>query len=169
HYSYIFDGSAQILDHILVTQALDAFVTDVAFGRGNADASWFQYEDVPNALRSSDHDGLVLYIDPSGYDGPSEQPIEPLPTATEAPQAAEEAEATAAPTEAATEEPTEVAQVEPTDVPEPTPEAAATDDGGQGGSPIVTILTLIVVAIVAAAVSLATRGRARANNDGGSS
>jgi hypothetical protein len=65
-YSFIFRGSAQALDHALTSSGLDPDVTAVAFGRGNADAAVELQSDDTNAqnipLRSSDHDGLVLYL-----------------------------------------------------------------------------------------------------------
>lgn len=64
-YSYIYNSTSQVLDHILTTSSLDAFVTDIQFSRGNADALYpWEYED-NGALRSSDHDGLVVYINPA--------------------------------------------------------------------------------------------------------
>ncbi|HEX7062062.1 MAG TPA: lamin tail domain-containing protein, partial [Woeseiaceae bacterium] len=61
-YSFIFDGSAQVLDHALTSMALDASVRGFAYGRGNADAAEVLLEDATTPLRSSDHDGLVLFI-----------------------------------------------------------------------------------------------------------
>lgn len=63
-YSYIFNHNSQVLDHILTTPGLDAFVTDVQFSRGNADAirTWAEADN--GAFRSSDHDGLVVYLQP---------------------------------------------------------------------------------------------------------
>lgn len=63
-YSYMFNGSFQILDHILTTQALDGYVTDAQYGRSNADALTIYAEEDNGAIRSSDHDGLVVYIQP---------------------------------------------------------------------------------------------------------
>jgi hypothetical protein len=62
-YSYIFNHNLQILDHILTTQTLDAYVTDVQFSRGDADAL-LAFETAEGAMRLSDHDGLVVYIAP---------------------------------------------------------------------------------------------------------
>lgn len=63
-YSYIYNSTAQVLDHILTTAALDVFVVDAQFSRGNADALYeWDYED-NGALRSSDHDGFVVFIQP---------------------------------------------------------------------------------------------------------
>ncbi|MEM7049434.1 MAG: hypothetical protein AAF604_07230 [Acidobacteriota bacterium] len=61
-YSFIFRGSAQAIDHALTSQSLAARVTGMEFGRGNADAARILIDDGTTALRSSDHDGLVLYV-----------------------------------------------------------------------------------------------------------
>ena len=65
-YSFIFGGNAQVLDHAMTSQALAPLVTGLEFGRGNADAARILVEDdgtdADLAVRSSDHDGLVLYI-----------------------------------------------------------------------------------------------------------
>jgi hypothetical protein len=61
-YSFVFDGSAQVLDHALTTVTLDPLVTGFEYGRGNADAAAAFLGDGTTALRSSDHDGLVLYV-----------------------------------------------------------------------------------------------------------
>ncbi len=67
-YSFIFGGNAQVLDHALTTQGLAAEVSGAEYGRGNADAAVDLINDdgtiVPAnlPLRSSDHDGLVVYI-----------------------------------------------------------------------------------------------------------
>lgn len=61
-YSFIFRGSAQILDHSLTSMALDMSIRGLQYGRGNADAAAILIEDASIPLRSSDHDGLVLYL-----------------------------------------------------------------------------------------------------------
>lgn len=61
-YSFVFNGSAQVLDHMLVNTVLHPRVNDVQYARGNADAP-INFEDDPStALRASDHDALALYI-----------------------------------------------------------------------------------------------------------
>ncbi|HSG40067.1 MAG TPA: endonuclease/exonuclease/phosphatase family protein, partial [Thermoanaerobaculia bacterium] len=61
-YSFVFDGSAQALDHSLTSQALEAFVRGLDHVRGNADAP-AAFQTVPGtALRTADHDGLVLFL-----------------------------------------------------------------------------------------------------------
>ena len=61
-YSFYFTGVPQELDHALLsTDALQRFER-IAYGRGNADARNSE-ETVPgSALRSSDHDGFVVYL-----------------------------------------------------------------------------------------------------------
>ncbi len=61
-YSFIFDGSAQALDHTLTSQALDPFVRGLEHVRGNADAPDTYRNDPNTALRTSDHDGLALFV-----------------------------------------------------------------------------------------------------------
>ena len=61
-YSFIFQGSAQALDHALTSMALHESVRGFAFGRGNADVAVNLINDGATALRSSDHDGLVLFL-----------------------------------------------------------------------------------------------------------
>jgi len=61
-YSFIFNGTAQVLDHALTTDATQPWVRGFAYGRGNADAPEVFIEDSGNALRSSDHDGFVLFL-----------------------------------------------------------------------------------------------------------
>ena len=61
-YSFIFDGSAQALDHSLTSQALGPFVRGLDHVRGNADAPAGLATDTSTYLRTADHDGLVLYL-----------------------------------------------------------------------------------------------------------
>jgi hypothetical protein len=63
-YSYVFDGDAEVLDHVLTTRAADPWVATVAYSRGNADAPQALEDDPSTAARSSDHDGLVLFLGP---------------------------------------------------------------------------------------------------------
>jgi cytoskeletal protein CcmA (bactofilin family) len=63
-YSFNFGGSAQVLDHALVSQTLNPAITGVAYARGNSDAAENFESDGATPLRASDHDGLVLYITP---------------------------------------------------------------------------------------------------------
>ena len=61
-YSFIFRGSAQVLDHALTSTALDESVRGFEYGRGNADAAVDLINDGTTPLRSSDHDGFVLFL-----------------------------------------------------------------------------------------------------------
>ena len=61
-YSFIFEGSAQVLDHTLTTANLAAFVRGLQFARGNADAPAAFRDDPATPLGTSDHDGEVLFV-----------------------------------------------------------------------------------------------------------
>jgi predicted extracellular nuclease len=61
-YSFVFAGSAQVLDHALSSSNLEALVTHFQYARGNSDAPASLVNDASTAMRASDHDGLVLYI-----------------------------------------------------------------------------------------------------------
>ena len=61
-YSFVFEGSAQVLDHILVSQKLQPFVAGIQYARANSDAAENFETDATTALRASDHDGLVLFV-----------------------------------------------------------------------------------------------------------
>lgn len=61
-YSYIYNHTLQVLDHILVSPALDARITDAQFSRGNADAIRPLAEQDNTPLRTSDHDGFAIYV-----------------------------------------------------------------------------------------------------------
>ncbi|NNF34093.1 MAG: IPTL-CTERM sorting domain-containing protein, partial [Saprospiraceae bacterium] len=64
-YSFIFRGNAMAIDHILTTPRFHSIVTEVAYGRGNADAPFDFIFDDATLLRSSDHDALVVFVDPT--------------------------------------------------------------------------------------------------------
>jgi hypothetical protein len=59
-------GDAQVLDHAMTSAGLGDLVQALEYGRGNADAAEELLDDngtlAPLSLRSSDHDGLVLYL-----------------------------------------------------------------------------------------------------------
>jgi predicted extracellular nuclease/methionine-rich copper-binding protein CopC len=61
-YSFVFQGTAQALDHILVSQNLQPLVTGIQYARANADAAENFEADATTPLRVSDHDGLVLFV-----------------------------------------------------------------------------------------------------------
>jgi len=71
-YSYVFEGAAGELDHALASASLADQVVDAAIWHINADEpSALDYNDYnqpllyqPDAFRSSDHDPLVIYLDP---------------------------------------------------------------------------------------------------------
>jgi hypothetical protein len=58
----VFEGNAQVLDHALTNTVADTFARGLEFGRGNADAIHDSINDVGTPNRSSDHDGVVLYL-----------------------------------------------------------------------------------------------------------
>jgi endonuclease/exonuclease/phosphatase family metal-dependent hydrolase len=61
-YSFVFRGNAQALDQALTSSGLDELVNDFQIARGNSDAAVDLINDDSTVLRSSDHDGLVLYL-----------------------------------------------------------------------------------------------------------
>jgi predicted extracellular nuclease len=61
-YSYVFDGVAQALDHMLASPALLPFVSAFGYVRGNADAPEVWRSDAGRPERISDHDPALAYI-----------------------------------------------------------------------------------------------------------
>ncbi len=61
-YSFVFDGSAQALDHALTSANLDPFVRGFAFARANSDAPSVRQADPTTPLGTSDHDAPVLFV-----------------------------------------------------------------------------------------------------------
>ncbi|MGJ8663183.1 MAG: lamin tail domain-containing protein [Marinicella sp.] len=61
-YSFVFGGSAQVLDNAIMNDKGLMNLVDMQFVRGQADASVQLEEDDTTSLRSTDHDGFVLYI-----------------------------------------------------------------------------------------------------------
>ncbi len=62
-YSYVWQGSAQILDHCLAVPNLDNLsVNEVIYIRNNADFYSEYLENFNTSLRVSDHDGFVVYL-----------------------------------------------------------------------------------------------------------
>ena len=62
-YSFVFRGTAQVLDHALTTVGLDPDVAGFSYGRGNAGAPLVFFDDDSTPLRASDHDGFVVFIE----------------------------------------------------------------------------------------------------------
>lgn len=60
-YSFVFRGTAQILDNALMNDAGLMSFNEIQFVRGQADA-YIKFEDDSSSLRSTDHDGFVLFI-----------------------------------------------------------------------------------------------------------
>lgn len=61
-YSYVFDGIAQTLDHMLAAPALVPAVTAFGYVRGNADAPEAWRSDATRPERMSDHDPAIVYV-----------------------------------------------------------------------------------------------------------
>jgi predicted extracellular nuclease len=61
-YSFVFQGSAQSLDHVLTSAGVASHVRGVHHTRGNADAPAALLADGSTLLRVSDHDGTVLFL-----------------------------------------------------------------------------------------------------------
>ncbi|MCJ8313920.1 MAG: DUF5011 domain-containing protein [Pseudomonadales bacterium] len=61
-YSFNFAGSLQVLDHALTSAATTAWVRGFEFGHSNSAAPLIEQDNDSNALRSSDHDGFVLFL-----------------------------------------------------------------------------------------------------------
>jgi len=61
-YSFVFDGNAQELDHVLITQNLVGLANGLSYGRNNADFPEALRSDPATPIRLSDHDPLVAYF-----------------------------------------------------------------------------------------------------------
>lgn len=61
-YSYVFDGNAQVLDHVIVTANLVPLVDKLQYSRGNADSPETARNAADSAARLSDHDAPVAYF-----------------------------------------------------------------------------------------------------------
>jgi uncharacterized protein len=61
-YSYVFEGNAQTLDHVLVNANLLPRLTRFAYARNNADFPTSFASDVTRPERISDHDNPVAYF-----------------------------------------------------------------------------------------------------------
>ncbi len=61
-YSFVFRGSAQVLDNAIMNDAGLMNLVEMQYVRGQADANVNSENDNASSLRSTDHDGFVLYI-----------------------------------------------------------------------------------------------------------
>lgn len=61
-YSYVFDGTAQALDHMLATPGLLPYVSAFTYVRGNADSPEVWRPDARRPERVSDHDPALVHI-----------------------------------------------------------------------------------------------------------
>jgi predicted extracellular nuclease len=61
-YSYRYDGNAQAIDHIIITDSLKGFVHGFGYARMNADFPETYRGDENRAERFSDHDAAVAYF-----------------------------------------------------------------------------------------------------------
>jgi len=61
-YSFLFDGNAQVLDHVLLNPSALANLTRIAFARVNADFAEVLRNDDTRPERFSDHDVPVAYF-----------------------------------------------------------------------------------------------------------
>ncbi|MGD9588951.1 MAG: hypothetical protein AB7Q37_02200 [Pyrinomonadaceae bacterium] len=61
-YSYIFDGNAQVLDHILISETLRRHTTGFGYARINADYPEILRNDASRMERFSDHDPAIAYF-----------------------------------------------------------------------------------------------------------
>ena len=73
-YSYVFDGSAQTLDHMLVSDSLLAQVAAFMHVRGNADSPEVWRSDAARPERISDHDPALIYLRFPGSSGAPRAP-----------------------------------------------------------------------------------------------
>lgn len=62
-YSYVFEGSAQALDHCLTSSFNGLTINGMQYARGNADFPEAYELSLENPLSASDHDGLVLFLE----------------------------------------------------------------------------------------------------------
>ena len=61
-YSYSFDGNAQVLDHIIVSEAMKKHIAGFGYGRMNADFPESYRNDDSRVERYSDHDAAIAYF-----------------------------------------------------------------------------------------------------------
>jgi uncharacterized protein len=63
-YSYVFEGNAQVLDHLLVNRAMRDRLARFTYSRSNSDFPESFESDFSVATRISDHDAAVAYFEP---------------------------------------------------------------------------------------------------------
>lgn len=61
-FTYVYDGNSQVLDHILVSLALEGYLLDTTVARGNAGSPASLADEADTWLRSSDHDALLIRL-----------------------------------------------------------------------------------------------------------
>jgi len=61
-FSYIFGGSKQVLDHVLISQTLGSFVSALAYGRANTEFPEAFRSDTSRPERVTDHDPVLAFI-----------------------------------------------------------------------------------------------------------
>ncbi len=61
-YSFVQEGTAEVLDHVLSSSALAAWTRGAQFARAAADAPAALADDPSTPLRATDHDGVVLFV-----------------------------------------------------------------------------------------------------------
>jgi hypothetical protein len=61
-YSYVFDGSAQILDHILINRSAQERAVKFGYARVDADFPKIYANDFTRPERLSDHDAPIAYF-----------------------------------------------------------------------------------------------------------
>ena len=65
-YSYSFRNNAQVLDHALVNERMLPAVVGMQYARGNVDAAGREENNIDSPLRTSDHDGFVVWLSAPG-------------------------------------------------------------------------------------------------------
>ena len=61
-YSFVYDGNAQVLDHILINKAIVPHAARFGYGRMDADFPLLYYNNYNRPERLSDHDAPLLYL-----------------------------------------------------------------------------------------------------------
>ncbi|HEX6659999.1 MAG TPA: immunoglobulin-like domain-containing protein, partial [Ilumatobacter sp.] len=87
-YSFVFDGTAQALDHVLVTQPAFRRLSRFVYARFNADFPESVRNDATRPERNSDHDAPVAYFSLPGapivtLNGPNPMTVEAMTTFTD--------------------------------------------------------------------------------------